>query len=132
MCLHISIFMRRVYNIFKLDFNLVGWMLDFLTDRSQCVRLFFQSAALFLLKAAVSLHYYTFFCRSNHTNRHIIKCALDSVIINLLEGKEHQHGPVVDDFISWCDDSLPSIKCLTCHFRKTTNNHQRSWHRVGG
>lgn len=28
----------KLLNQFKLDFNLVGWILDFLTDRSQCVR----------------------------------------------------------------------------------------------
>lgn len=29
----------NLINHFKLDFNLVGWILDFLTERTQCVRI---------------------------------------------------------------------------------------------
>ena len=47
---------------------------------------------------------YTDDCRSQHTNRHILKFADDS-IVSLLNGKESEHGPVLNDFIAWCDSA---------------------------
>ncbi len=66
-------------------------------------------------------------CRSNHKNRHVIKFADDSVITSILEGEEHQHGPTVDNFVSWRDESFLQLnvskaKDTIISFRKTSSN----------
>ncbi len=105
----------KLIHFFNLDLNLVGWILDFLTVRSQCVRV--NGSFSNQLQSSTGspqgwclspLHYifYTNDCRSNHSNRQIIKFADDSVVVSLLEGDGLQHGPVVDDFVSWCDESF--------------------------
>ncbi|KAK0146536.1 hypothetical protein N1851_014143 [Merluccius polli] len=49
---------------------------------------------------------YTNDCRSKYSNRHILKYADDTVIVSLLQKHGSQHGPVVDEFVSWCDRSF--------------------------
>ena len=124
---------QKLIDDFKLDLNLVGWILDFLTDRSQCVRVNETLSSRMSSSTGSpqgcclsSLLYilYTNDCRSNHLNRHIIKFADDSVIVSLLEEDEVQHGPVVDDFISWCDKSFLQLnvsktKDMVISFRRT-------------
>ena len=44
-------------------------------------------------------------CQSRHENRYIIKHADDSVIVSLLQENESSHGPVLDDFLRWCEES---------------------------
>ncbi|KAK0132217.1 hypothetical protein N1851_032981 [Merluccius polli] len=39
-------------------------------------------------------------------NRHILKFADDTVIVSLLHNNESSHGPVMEDFIRWCDLSF--------------------------
>ena len=48
---------------------------------------------------------YTNDCQSTLQSRSIIKFADDSVIVSLLQDKESDHGPVLENFIKWCDDS---------------------------
>lgn len=43
---------------------------------------------------------------SKYESRHIIKCVDDVVIVSLLEGEELDHGPAVDEFVSWCKESF--------------------------
>ena len=50
-------------------------------------------------------------CQSHYENRLILKYADDSVVVSLLRGGESSHGPVIDDFLRWCDD-LSSDKCV--------------------
>ena len=52
---------------------------------------------------------YTNMCRSQYENRLILKYADDSVVVSLLRGGESSHGPVIDDFLRWCDDSYLQI-----------------------
>ena len=96
----------------------MGWVLDFLTDRSQCVRVNgVLSSKMFsstgspqgCVLSSLLFILYTNACRSMHANRHILKFADDSVIVSLLDSSETEHGPVVDDFISDCNDSYLSI-----------------------
>ena len=124
---------QKLIHSFKLDLNLVGWIIDFLTDRSQCVRV--NDVLSLLLHSSTgspqgcclsSLLYilYTNDFRSNHPNRYLIKFADDSVIVSLLEEDEVQHGPVVDDFVSWCDKSflqlnIAKTKDMIISFRRT-------------
>lgn len=45
-------------------------------------------------------------CQSRWDNRTIIKHADDSVIVNcLLQDSETGHGPVINDFVGWCEAS---------------------------
>ena len=109
------ILVEKLVNNFGLDSGIIGWVLDFLTNRTQRVRVngtlsgelisstgspqgCVLSPLLYIL--------YTNDCRSQHANRHILKFADDSVIISLLDDNEASHGPVVDDFVSWCDEAF--------------------------
>lgn len=42
-------------------------------------------------------------CRRRWEYRTIIKYADDSVTVILLQDKETVHGPVIDDFVKWCE-----------------------------
>ena len=124
---------QKLINNFNLDLNLVGWIIDFLTERSQCVRV--NGAHSSILHSSTgspqgcclsSLLYilYTNDCRSQHPNRFIIKFADDSVIVSLLDEDIIEHGPVVDDFILWCDESFLQLnvnktKDMIISFRRT-------------
>lgn len=44
-------------------------------------------------------------CQSSYKNKGTIKYADDSVIVSLLQEDEISHGPVVDDFVHWCEKS---------------------------
>ncbi len=105
---------RRLLEQFELSNNLVGWILDFLTNRTKRVRVngFLSdrkssstgspqgcvlSPLLFVL--------YTYMCQSSYDNRTIIKYEDDLVIVSLLQEDEISHGPVVNDFVHWCEKS---------------------------
>ena len=66
---------------------------------------------------------YTNDCRSAHENRHLVKCADDTVIVSLLNNTENSHGPLVDYFVEWCERShlyvnVSKMKDMLIHFRK--------------
>ncbi|KAG7455663.1 hypothetical protein JOB18_004171, partial [Solea senegalensis] len=66
---------------------------------------------------------YTNDCKSTFESRHIIKFADDSVIVSLLQDHEAGHGPVLDHFVRWCDDSylqlnVSKTKDMKIDFRK--------------
>lgn len=67
-----------------------------------------------LCSSSGSLVLYTNSCRSQFDYRQIIKFADDSVIMSLLKGGEVDHGPVVNDFVTWCKES-----CLELNVSKT-------------
>ena len=100
---------------FNIDPKVVGWILDFLTNRSQQVRVngtlsdvctsslgspqgCVLSPLLYIL--------YTDDCQSQYDDIHIIKFADDSAIVSLLQDHESAHGPVVDHFVDWCNTSF--------------------------
>ena len=102
----------RLLEHFNISNNLVGWILNFLTDRTQKVRVngtvsdqltsstgspqgCVLSPLLFIL--------YTDMCRSSREDRTILKYADDTVIVSLLRNNEMSHGPVVSDFLDWCN-----------------------------
>ena len=123
----------RLLHHFNLDPNLIGWITDFLTNRSQCVRVngVFSSVLssstgspqgcclsplLFIL--------YTYECRSSFSNRHILKFADDTVMVSLLQEDEKEHGPALDDFVAWCEESslelnVSKTKDMIIDFRKS-------------
>lgn len=54
----------------------------------------------------------------------IIKFGDDSVIVSLLKGGELDHGPVVNDFVSWCKEAFLELnvaktKDIIIDFRRT-------------
>lgn len=71
---------------------------------------------------------YTNSCTSSHPGRHIVKFADDTALISLLRGDEVEHGPALEEFISWCDKSHlilnPSkTKEMSIDFRRETSTH---------
>lgn len=103
---------EKLIFLFKLDLNISGWILDFLVERLQCVRVNgvhsdFQYCSTAspqgcCLSPLLSIMY-TNDCRSMYENSYFIKYADDSVIVSLLHNQDLGHGPVVEDFISWYD-----------------------------
>lgn len=109
------ILIDKLIEEFGLDFYLVGWIVDFLVQRTQRVKVndcyseclvsstgspqgCVLSPLLFIL--------YTNACKSSLGNRHILKFADDSVIVSLLSEEESTYGPVVEDFIVWCQNAF--------------------------
>ncbi len=39
-------------------------------------------------------------------NQHFVKFADDTVIVSLLNNEETSHGPVIDHFVTWCQDAF--------------------------
>lgn len=94
---------------FGLDVNRVGWILDFLIDRTPRVRVNGHlsekmSSSLGSPQGCVlsPLLYilYTDDCHSQYDNRFNLKYTDDSVIVSL-HSDENGHGPVVNDFVHW-------------------------------
>ncbi len=48
---------------------------------------------------------YTDDCRSTQPNCHLVKYADDTVLLSLLSGPSQHHGPVLQEFVEWCDSS---------------------------
>ena len=62
-------------------------------------------------------------CKSDHENRVLIKFSDDTAVVSLLFGDQNDHGPVVSDFVNWCDDSylclnVSKTKDLSIDFRR--------------
>lgn len=130
--IHPNILIQRLLHHFNLSKSLAGWILDFLTDRTQRVRVngFFSetlcsstgspqgcvlSPLLFIL--------YTSMCQSTFNNRFILKYADDTVIVSLLKDNDNSHGPIVDYFVQWCEEShlqlnILKTKDMAIDFRK--------------
>lgn len=132
------VLVNRLAEQFKLSNNLGGWILDFLTNRTQRVRIknslsvqvtsstgspqgCVLSPLLFIL--------YTNMCQSNWENRVILKYADDTVIVSLLKNGETGHGPVITDFVEWCEESqlhlnVLKTKDMVIDFRRNVNTHE--------
>lgn len=92
-----------------------GWILDFLTCRTQRVRVNGQFSDLSVTSTGsprgcvlspLLYMLYTNDCCSSFENHPISKFADDTVIVSLLNSTETSHGPVVDYFRKWCQDSF--------------------------
>ena len=62
-------------------------------------------------------------CQSTFKNQTILKYADDSVIVSLLQGNESSHGPIIDDFVKWCEESylqlnISKTKDMIIDFRR--------------
>ncbi len=128
----------RLLEEFKLSYNVLGWILDFLTNRTQRVRInntfsgqvtsstgspqgCVLSSLLFIL--------YTNMCQSNWENCTILKYADDTVIVSLLQNGETGHGSAISDFVEWCEKSYLHLnvlknKDMIIDFRKNVPMHK--------
>ena len=109
------VLVEKLSGSFGVDPCLVGWIFDFLTNRSQRVRVngilynFLSSSTGSPQGCVLSAFLYILYtndCVSRFQNRSIIKYADDSVIVSLLNNDENSHGQVLDDFLSWCDNAF--------------------------
>ncbi len=99
---------KKLLSNFILSPGIVGWILDFLVDRSQCVRVNGTVSDMLCSstgwpRGCVLSSFLYILCtddsRSSHPGRHILKFADDSVTVSLLQGSDSAPGPVVDDFV---------------------------------
>ena len=72
---------------------------------------------------------FSYLCQSRYENRTIIKYADDSVIVSRLQDNETCHGPIIDDFVTWCEESYLQLniiktKEMIIDFRKHTHAHE--------
>ncbi len=51
-------------------------------------------------------------CQSKHPNSTILKCADDTVIVSLLHNNESGHGPVIEEFVTWCNESYLELNLI--------------------
>ncbi len=112
---------QRLRNNFGLKGNIAGWILDFLTYRTQRARVNGQFSDLSVTSTGSpqgcilsSLLYilYTNDCCSTFENCRILKFADDTVIVSLLNSTETSHGPVFEYFLKWCNESFLSLNVL--------------------
>ena len=64
-----------------------------------------------------------YMCQSKYENKTIIKYADDSVIVSLLQKNLTSHGPIIEDFVKWCEEShlqlnISQTKYMIIDFRK--------------
>ena len=114
-CMQPHILASRLSEIPDIDAGTIGWLVGWLTRRPQRVRVnntlstaltcstgspqgCVLSPLLFIL--------YTNCCCSTYESSFIIKYADDSVILSLLQDHEMDHGPVLDKFADWCEESF--------------------------
>lgn len=55
---------------------------------------------------------YTNMCQSTFKSRFVLKYADDTVIVSLLKENENGHGPVVNQFVQWCEESNLKLNTL--------------------
>lgn len=112
--IHPQILANRLRDNFQLNSTLIKWILDFLSGRPQRVRVGntlsgvrFTSVGTPQGSVLSPLLYilYTDSCRSSYPGRYIIKFADDTAVISLLERDETEHGPVLHEFVDWCEAS---------------------------
>ncbi len=99
---------------FHLDDQLIMWILDFLTNRSQRVlvnntfsdiRYTSTGSPQGCVLSPLLFILYTDDCRSTLPNCYLVKYADDTVLLSLLSGPSQNHGPALQEFVEWCDSS---------------------------
>lgn len=123
---------QRLHEDFGLAGGLILWLSDFLSQRVQQVKVGSSlsdktitntgspqgcvlSPLLYIL--------YTNNCCSSYPGRHLIKFADDTALVSLLREDEQDHGPVLEEFLVWCEKSnlllnTSKTKEMSIDFRK--------------
>lgn len=114
---------EKLITRFHLNHQLILWILDFLTKRSQRVlvnhtlsdNLFTSTGSpQGCVLSPLFFILYTDDCRSVQPNCHCVKFADDTVLLSLLSSNVQHHGPALQDFLIWCGKS-----CLELNIDKT-------------
>ena len=132
------VLLQTLLSKFNVGNQLVLWLIDFLTNRPQRVlvngilsslRFTFTGSPQGCVLSPLLYILYTDDCRSSYENSFLVKFADDSALLSLLSGPMHDHGPALNEFVSWCDKAYLELnvlktKDLPIDFRKsehTTN-----------
>ncbi len=105
----------RLLEHFKLSNNLVGWILAFLTNRTQMVKVNGILSDLLCLSTGSPQGCVLsplLYILSKHPNSTILKFADDTVIVSLLHNNESGRGPVIEEFVTWCDESYLELNLI--------------------
>ena len=101
-------------NDFWVESDLALWELDFLVGRHQqdrvnntmsSVKVVSTGSPQGCVLSPLLFILYTNDCRSTYSNRYFIKFSDDTALLSLLYNDETGHGPVLHDFVEWCDQS---------------------------
>jgi hypothetical protein len=94
-----------------LDGSLVLWILDFQSNRTQQVKVgqwMSDKRTTSMVSppwCVLSPKLYTSDCKSSYPGRQLIKIADNTALVMLIQDEEKEHGPVLENFVKWCDDS---------------------------
>ncbi|XDV54859.1 hypothetical protein PO909_023061 [Leuciscus waleckii] len=125
---------QKLISQFNFDHGLVLWIMNFLSDRQQRVRInevlsdivnistgtpqgCVLSPILFIL--------YTNDCQSLQDNSYLVKYADDTVLLSLRSHSDQEYGSVLNNFISWCsnmklDLNVSKTKEMIINFSRRT------------
>lgn len=120
-CIQPHILAESLKSVHNIDPGLICWLMDFLMERSQRVKVngILSDALLSstgspqgCVLSPLLFVLYTNECQTQLERRRIIKFADDSVIVSLLNNEDPDHGPVLADFTDWCNLSFLDINAL--------------------
>lgn len=130
-CIQPHILAERLRSIQSIDPDLICWLMDFLTERLQHVKVNSVSSDVLFsftrspqgcVLSPLLLVLYTNNCQSQYLRRYILKFSDNLVIVSLLSSDDPDHGRVVAEFTDWCRTSFLNInvsktKEMTIDFR---------------
>ena len=123
---------KKLTSEFKLESELALWVLDVLVGRPQQVRVNNTTSSVKVVSTGspqgcvlspLLFILYTNECRSIRPNIYFIKFSDDTALLTLLSNDDVGHGPVLNDFVAWCDRSYLCLnatktKDMCIDFRK--------------
>ena len=105
---------KKLISEIKLESELALWVLDYLVVKPQLVRLNNTTSSVKVVSTGSPqgcvlspflFILYTNDCRSIRPNWYFIKFSDDTALLSLSSNDEVDHGPVLYDFVAWCDRS---------------------------
>ena len=101
------------------------WVFDFLVGRSQQIRVNNTTSSVKVVGSPqgcvlspLLFILYTNDYRSTRPNRYFGKFSDDTALLSLLSNDELGHGPVLNDYVAWCDSTFVCMNARkkTCAF----------------